>query len=192
MIQATKRIGTGLATTGLIGAGVGIGLVLNACFSVSISSRLRGNDTDRQKNEPLHSLIRDTQHIMDDRSTEGQDTAANYHLTPDQAAAFSQAQDNVDRNVESRLTAMESLHPEDPESVGQAEALQADIEQCFDDFIRQVDSITSNARHIEDESSTDSGSPSPSPSPSSFQERNTTPSTSNLDDYADTSTEPGD
>ena len=32
MIQAAKIIGTGLATTGLIGAGVGIGVVFGACI----------------------------------------------------------------------------------------------------------------------------------------------------------------
>jgi len=43
MIQAAKIIGTGLATTGLIGAGVGIGVVFNTLIiGVSINPSLRG------------------------------------------------------------------------------------------------------------------------------------------------------
>jgi F-type H+-transporting ATPase subunit c len=43
MIQAAKIIGTGLATTGLIGAGVGIGVVFGALIiGVSRNPSLRG------------------------------------------------------------------------------------------------------------------------------------------------------
>jgi F-type H+-transporting ATPase subunit c len=43
MIQAAKIIGTGLATTGLIGAGVGIGVVFGALIlGVAINPSLRG------------------------------------------------------------------------------------------------------------------------------------------------------
>ncbi len=43
MIQAAKIIGTGLATTGLIGAGVGIGVVFGALIiGVSRNPPLRG------------------------------------------------------------------------------------------------------------------------------------------------------
>ncbi len=43
MIQAAKIIGTGLATTGLIGAGVGIGVVFGALIiEVSRNPSLRG------------------------------------------------------------------------------------------------------------------------------------------------------
>jgi len=43
MIQAAKIIGTGLATTGLIGAGVGIGVVFGALIiGVSRILSLRG------------------------------------------------------------------------------------------------------------------------------------------------------
>jgi F-type H+-transporting ATPase subunit c len=43
MIQAAKIIGTGLATTGLIGAGVGIGVVFGALIiGVSRIPSLRG------------------------------------------------------------------------------------------------------------------------------------------------------
>jgi len=43
MVQAAKIIGTGLATTGLIGAGVGIGVVFGALIlGVSRNPSLRG------------------------------------------------------------------------------------------------------------------------------------------------------
>ena len=43
MIQASKIIGTGLATTGLIGAGVGIGVVFGALIlGVARNPSLRG------------------------------------------------------------------------------------------------------------------------------------------------------
>ncbi len=43
MIQAAKIIGTGLATTGLIGAGVGIGVVFGALIlGVARNPSLRG------------------------------------------------------------------------------------------------------------------------------------------------------
>ena len=43
MIQAAKIIGTGLATTGLIGAGVGIGVVFGALIlGVAKNPSLRG------------------------------------------------------------------------------------------------------------------------------------------------------
>ena len=43
MLQASKMIGTGLATTGLIGAGVGIGVVFGALIlGVSRNPALRG------------------------------------------------------------------------------------------------------------------------------------------------------
>ena len=43
MIQAAKIIGTGLATTGLIGAGVGIGVVFGSLIiGVSRNTLLRG------------------------------------------------------------------------------------------------------------------------------------------------------
>ena len=43
MIQAARLIGTGLATTGLIGAGVGIGVVFGALImGVSRNPSLRG------------------------------------------------------------------------------------------------------------------------------------------------------
>lgn len=43
MIQSAKIIGTGLATTGLIGAGVGIGVVYGALIiGVYINPSLRG------------------------------------------------------------------------------------------------------------------------------------------------------
>ena len=43
MIQAAKIIGTGLATTGLIGAGVGIGVVFGALIlDVARNPSLRG------------------------------------------------------------------------------------------------------------------------------------------------------
>ena len=43
MLQAAKIIGTGLATTGLIGAGVGIGVVFGALIiGVSRNPSLRG------------------------------------------------------------------------------------------------------------------------------------------------------
>ena len=43
MLQAAKTIGTGLATTGLIGAGVGIGVVFGALIiGVSRNPTLRG------------------------------------------------------------------------------------------------------------------------------------------------------
>lgn len=43
MIQASKIIGTGLATTGLIGAGVGIGIVFGALIlGVARNPSLRG------------------------------------------------------------------------------------------------------------------------------------------------------
>jgi F-type H+-transporting ATPase subunit c len=43
MIQASKIIGTGLATTGLIGAGVGIGVVFGALImGVARNPGLRG------------------------------------------------------------------------------------------------------------------------------------------------------
>jgi len=42
MIQAAKILGTGLATTGLIGAGVGIGVVFGALIlGVAINPSLR-------------------------------------------------------------------------------------------------------------------------------------------------------
>lgn len=43
MLQASKIIGTGLATTGLIGAGVGIGIVFGALIlGVARNPALRG------------------------------------------------------------------------------------------------------------------------------------------------------
>nr|YP_010632663.1 ATP synthase F0 subunit 9 [Cladonia ravenelii]WBP63523.1 ATP synthase F0 subunit 9 [Cladonia ravenelii] len=43
MIQAAKILGTGMATTGLIGAGVGIGVVIRALIlSVARNPTLRG------------------------------------------------------------------------------------------------------------------------------------------------------
>ena len=58
MIQASKIIGTGLATTGLIGAGVGIGVVFGALIlGVARNPSLRGLWPHCQS-EPLAKTIK--------------------------------------------------------------------------------------------------------------------------------------
>ena len=54
MIQASKIIGTGLATTGLIGAGVGIGVVFGALIlGVARNPSLRGQKkSPKSKSRP--------------------------------------------------------------------------------------------------------------------------------------------
>ena len=180
-LQAAKIIGTGLATTGLIRGGLGIGVLTNGNISIKnrgfsstqclnlLNNPNNENNTeeDRQvieeRRETLEENVAAATRLVEVRDIQEENALDDYKLNAEQRIERDRIQNNWIKDSDVILKDISRLSPNDPECIEKSQDAYGVLLQVANRFSNQVDRLTGEATpwsEIDSESDTRSNSDS--------------------------------